>query len=118
MTANNHHKGPLLPYTAKSGQAGIVGLHTPLSAQQGVIGVEGVFCLNCGRAIPEPRPGQKYCRKALGQKGSCKDRYWSRGLRRLSKLEARQQKFETLLAKYEIFKIPEGELIEEMEPGE
>ncbi len=87
MTANNHHKGPLLPYTAKSGQAGIVGLHTPLSAQQGVIGVEGVFCLNCGRAIPEPRPGQKYCRKALGQKGSCKDRYWSRGLRRLRELE-------------------------------
>lgn len=68
-------RGPELPYTARSGQAGIVGLPSPL------------FCLNCGRAIPMPRTGQKFCRKAPHQKGSYKDRYWSRGLRRLRELE-------------------------------
>jgi len=87
VPANDHDKGPLLPYTAKSLVGSHLGKHTPLSAQQGTIGVGDVFCLNCGRAIPEPRQGQKYCRKALGQKGSCKDRYWSRGLRRLRELE-------------------------------
>lgn len=97
MGANGTGRPPLLPYAAKSGQQGAGGLPTPLSAQRGVIGIEDVFCLNCGRAIPNPNLGQKYCRKALGQKGSCKDRYWSRGLRRLSKVEKRLRVLEESL---------------------
>jgi len=110
VAANDHDKGPLLPHTAKSGQAGIVELPTPLSARQGVIGIEGIFCFHCGRAIPNPRPGQKFCRKALGQKGSCKDKYWSRGLRRLSELEKEVAYLADLINRKGI-KAPPGEQI-------
>lgn len=74
MTRKKANREPELPYTARPPLCGEEGLHY-------------VFCLNCGRVIYNPRKGQKFCRKDTRQRGSCKDKYWSRGLRRLSMLE-------------------------------
>lgn len=36
--------------------------------------------MNCGQVLPRGRPNQRFCRTL------CKDRYWSRGTRRVSKM--------------------------------
>ena len=59
-------KQPVMPYAGES-----------LSAQP------SVSCKNCGRPVKRRRHNQQFCSK------QCKDRWWSRGNRRLSKLEKR-----------------------------
>jgi len=42
-------------------------------------------CPNCGRSVDKKHHNQKFCpRNPNGS--SCKDRYWSRGTRRVSKM--------------------------------
>ena len=42
-------------------------------------------CLNCGRSQERSDPKRKFCPTTPGGP-SCKDRYWSRGTRRVSKM--------------------------------
>jgi endogenous inhibitor of DNA gyrase (YacG/DUF329 family) len=59
-------KQPVMPYTGES-----------LPAQPSVL------CRNCGRPVKLRRHNQQFCNK------QCKNRWWSRGNRRLSQLEKR-----------------------------
>lgn len=47
--------------------------------------MEYIECLNCGRKIKNPRSNQKFCKTSPGET-SCHDHYWSRGTRRVSKM--------------------------------
>lgn len=42
-----------------------------------------IECPNCGRSLERKHHNQKFC------SSSCKDRYWSRGTRRVSKMNIR-----------------------------
>jgi len=50
-------------------------------------------CKNCGRPIPadflKKHPNARFCPKSIFPDSNCKDRYWSRGQRQISKLEGR-----------------------------
>lgn len=50
-----------------------------------------IDCPNCGRSVDKKHHNQKFC------SSSCKDRYWSRGTRRVSKMQIQINKILNIL---------------------